>query len=49
MAKKKSASVATEVVERRILEGRGHHVMLDEHLAELYDVTVSAQVLPRQF
>jgi hypothetical protein len=31
--------VAVEVIERRILLARGHRVMLDSHLAELYQVT----------
>lgn len=44
MPKKKSLQVPKEVVERRILEGRGAHVMLDEHLAELYGVSVSALI-----
>jgi phage regulator Rha-like protein len=41
MLKKKPARdqvVAIEVVERRILVIRGHKVMLDKHLAELYQV-----------
>ena len=32
------ALVPTEVIERRILLLRGHKVMLDSHLAELYEV-----------
>jgi hypothetical protein len=42
MRKKKPASrelVPVEVIERRILLIRGHKVMLDSHLAELYQVT----------
>ena len=42
MPTKKPASqqlVAVEVIERRILLVRGHRVMLDSHLAELYQVT----------
>jgi hypothetical protein len=41
MPKKKPASQETlppEVIERRILLIRGHKVMLDRHLAELYEV-----------
>jgi hypothetical protein len=33
--------VPAEVIERRILLIRGHKVMLDTHLAELYEVTTS--------
>ncbi|HXI40971.1 MAG TPA: ORF6N domain-containing protein [Bryobacteraceae bacterium] len=41
MPKKKSTSqelVPVEIIERRILLIRGHKVMLDSHLAELYQV-----------
>jgi hypothetical protein len=41
MSEKKSAAhdlVPVEVIERRILLIRGHKVMLDSHLAELYEV-----------
>ena len=46
MAKKtkRIKPVSVELVENRILEGRGQQVMLDEHLAELYGVSVSALV-----
>ena len=45
MAKKQSATLTTqlpvpvEMIERRIYLIRGHKVMLDSHLAELYGVT----------
>jgi hypothetical protein len=42
MTKKKLTSnllVPVEVIERRILLIRGHKVMLDSQLAELYEVT----------
>jgi hypothetical protein len=42
MPTKKQASrqlVPVEVIEQRILLIRGHKVMLDSHLAELYQVT----------
>lgn len=45
MAKQKSASaqlVPAEIIERRILLIRGHKVMLDRDLAELYEVSTSA-------
>ena len=41
MPKKKSTRqelVSVEIIERRILLIRGHKVMLDSHLAELYQV-----------
>ena len=44
MPKKKPDSqqlVPVEIIERRILLIRGHKVMLDSHLAELYEVTTS--------
>jgi hypothetical protein len=38
------SAISASVLESKILEGRGVPVMIDEHLAELYGVTVSALI-----